>query len=423
MEQLPTELIGEVCGALCPHCKEHRDEGIVYDFMFSGTWQRQALVNLCLTSSKLRAIAQPFLYHRITIPNGETTHIVSLLDTLISRPDLARATKHIITPSRSDDVTINDEVLSRLTQAARRTGLRLPDDWAEDIACLPDRLMQQLILQVPHIELVAFLSVGLEPWDLLQSVDPFTRSLPALRKVVLDYWDTESGYDLSDMASLFSLATNVNRLSLYRCCDILGTLPLQNVTCLILGTCWIPADDMSRLLSSCGKLNTFAYDGSAYDVGEGNNGISANQLVHMLREQGHSGTLRRLYLDYSLGFQGEPESINSLDGFSQLQELYLGSVFIRWLEAVAADGSGGVLPASLKEIGLYGPSESMRVTLIWVVAQASEGFFPRLKRIRSDYGNGGDGGDDGAQGHLRPGLDHSGITYSGRGVDPIVGWA
>ncbi|KAJ2991727.1 hypothetical protein NUW58_g2416 [Xylaria curta] len=415
MENLPTEIIREVCGSFCLHCTEPPDPRFL--FMHPGVRERQALAKLCLTSSKLRAIAQPLLYHRIFISERQKSLSIPLLNTLISRPDLAQAVRHLtITDMCTERNIIDDAVLSRLTLAARQRGLPLSDDWIEDHDLQPHSLMQQLLLQVPHVELVAFLSLSYQIWDLLGSVDSATRSLPTLRKVVLDCYDTEMGYDLSIVTSLFSLAPNLNKLSLFQCCSVSNTLSLRNVTCLALEASWISADDMSRLLSSCGKLDTFVYDGSADMISDGAPRVSANGLVRMLEEQGHSRTLRRLSLNFFTTSSEAREDVNSLAGFPQLHELSLEYVLLRWPQATPTNAQAGILPASVEGINLHGLAEELNDILELVVAQASNGLCPGLKRIAFNIPS---GDNDATLGNLRRRFQDLGISCLSRRNWPV----
>ncbi|KAI0542145.1 hypothetical protein GGR58DRAFT_454166 [Xylaria digitata] len=402
MERLPTEIIREVCGLLCRHCQEPRNQINTFDFTRGEQQGRRALSNLCLTSSRLREIAQQFLYHRLSIRgNGGTVYMIPLLDTLISRPDLAQAAKQLILvdpdceeETANEEVlsqeTISDEVLSRLTQAARQaglplpdgwqTGLPLPDDWIEDLSLQRDYLMQQLLVQLPHIELAAFLSLSCYGWGLLSSVDPVTRSLPALRTVMLGRRrGAEAAFNLSKIASLFSLATDLERLSLYRCCAVSRAITLRNITHLTLKGCWVSINDMVRLLSACGELDTFIYEGSEKLANQGVGGISVNEITCILEEQGHSRKLRRLCLDYT-EIDQRTNFVESLVGFSQLQEFWVGCLYISWPEDVSI-----VLPSSLRVIGYSSEFQQNSLSLGRRIADRVDGgFFPNLKQVTSN---------------------------------------
>ncbi|KAI0452211.1 hypothetical protein F5B21DRAFT_516231 [Xylaria acuta] len=373
MEHLPTEIIRGVCGALCGHCN--------------------ALANLRLTSSRLRAIAQPFLYHSIFVRQRKILGLISIFDTFISRPDLAAAVRHLVLDTWCGTEPVSDEVLSRL--------------------------MHQLLRQNPHIEFPALMASSQDASGLLPSVDgPFAPSLPALRKVVLDYSDIGHGFDF---------------LNVTRCCNISCTLSLQNVTFLILTYCYISTNDMSRLLSSCGKLDTFAYESVSEarfdmigdeDGDDDEDGLSANELVHVLEEQGHSSTLRRLSLDYSEDVRDDIAMIDSLVNFSQLQELWLRHVVLRLPETVPADAPAGVLPASLGEIGLYSrrPENAAIDGLGFIAAQAPNGFSPRLEKLTFDYGDDNWCLNDGEEKDSRRGFQELNIVFSTRADYVINDW-
>ncbi|KAI0481888.1 hypothetical protein F4859DRAFT_476353 [Xylaria cf. heliscus] len=385
MEQLPTEIIREVCGAICRHCTEPLDLCSLHPnlrALFSRGSGLQALANLCLTSSRMRAIAQPFLYHRLSVYDSHITHSESLLTILMSRPDLGRAAKHLLLgDARGEGETVVDEeIWPRSSRPQMQAGLGIPDDWIELFE--PQQLlMHQILVHAPRIEVLALQPSSLDAWVVLPPYgDPIMQPLPALRKLVLDLRDGQIGYDLSSMDSLVSLAVNIDTLIARKCIAVSCPLSLHNVTSLVLGACWISTDCMSRLLSSCGKLNTFAYGVGPFMLDEG---IPANVLVRILEEQGHGRTLRRLSLGYSENLQEPP--IDSLASFSQLQELWLEYVVIEWPEDVPPNAPAGVLPASLREIGLYDRFGGMASALGNVAAEASNGFLPALKKIAFHY--------------------------------------
>ncbi|KAI8951643.1 hypothetical protein F4801DRAFT_543869 [Xylaria longipes] len=172
------------------------------------------------------------------------------------------------------------------------------------------------------------------------------------------------------------------------CTGVSCTLSLQNVTCLTLLYCSISTNDMNRLLLSCGTLDTFIY-GNADLTHDDEEGISANELVRILGEHGHSRTLRRLALDYEIKPDLAAQGVGSLVGFHQLQDLWLWSVFMftRWPEVVSSNAPVGVLPASLREIGLDDDPAFINYTLEQFAAQASNGFVPGLNRLTiKDWG-------------------------------------
>ncbi|KAI1754148.1 hypothetical protein F4782DRAFT_44270 [Xylaria castorea] len=225
-------------------------------------------------------------------------------------------------------------------------------------------------------------------WDLLPSIDdPVTRSLTTLRKVkLMCNHRINYEFDLSKMTSIFSHAANVDTLTIFRCWGVSCTPSLQNVTCLIPQDCTVSTRCMSRLLSSCRKLNTFAYH-SEVATDDYEDAISANELVWILGQQGHSRTLRISSLDYTESFH---ESIDSLIGFSQLHTLWLWSVYFGPLGAAPKNPQAELLPASLEEIGLYNRRrracslvKGNRSTMEWIADQSSNGFFPGRRRSHS----------------------------------------
>ncbi|KAI0548123.1 hypothetical protein F4679DRAFT_552037 [Xylaria curta] len=360
MERLPTELIVEICSYLCPHCCPCPDaENLLHA---ATTSSRSALLNLCLTSSRLRAIAQPILYHHIHILNENVKSCEDLLNTMIHRPDLARAVRYLI----------RTRFAPRLDH---RDGPR-PDVWR--IREGEHNVFQQLLVRVPRIEVLSIelsssYGLCLNPFE-----DLDTQPLSALRTVKIAHWRAYHGCDLSfSMDDFFPLAANINSLVLRFYDRVSTTLSLQNVTCLILEKCNLEINCLRRLLSSCGKLDTFAYDG----VLSPRSGLSPDDVVPLLEEQGHNLTLRRLCLCCCDNKEGD----DLLVSFSQLQILRLR--FEEWWGVRGEDLQVEWLPPSLEEIALYDQDLSQGMNWIiewkleWISARASSGFFPRLKKI------------------------------------------
>ncbi|KAI0549331.1 hypothetical protein F4679DRAFT_274338 [Xylaria curta] len=351
MERLPTEIIIEICSSLCYHCRPCPDNKFLL--------LAPALLNLCLTSSRLRAIAQPILYHHIHIDhNGKSC--TDLLNTIIDRPDLARAVRWLIVSDSLDE----DEEETMKDLVFR--------DWSG----AENSVVQQLLVQIPLVEVLWVGSQAPEAWGLRFFVDgPDTQSLPTLRTVRIAHWDRYSGFDPSTMTDLFLLATNINSLAIRYGRNLSCMLPIQNVTCLILEECTFSTRRMRWFLLSCGKLDTFAYHGTFYKSDDGE--ISTNELVKLLEELGHSRTLRRLSLQYYV----LQERICSLASFAQLQILQLNSWIFR--ETMCEGLPAEWLPPSLEEIGLY--DDYLHEECIeWISAKASSGFFHRLRKITLD---------------------------------------
>ncbi|KAI1739795.1 hypothetical protein F4680DRAFT_421564 [Xylaria scruposa] len=366
MERLPTEIIGQICGALCHHCRPCPDEK---NLRLAATGSsRHALLNLCLTSSRLRAIAQPVLYHHIYIWDEDEERCTYLLHTIFARPDLGRAVRYLI--------------IAEDAQGKEWTGPDPGDWWRTGGA---DRFVQRLLVRVPRIEVLWIQPWAPKTWDFLVN-NRYTQSLPALRRVHVEY---NNDCDLSGMTSLFSLATNIDSLAIRYCQGLSCTLSLQNVTCLILNGCLFSPPCMRRLLSSCGKLDTFAYRDEQFDEVVLDVLISPYELIGLLEEQGHNFTLRRLYICCN----NYKEHVRSLVSFSRLQILRLN--FWTWPKTISEDLQAEWLPPSLEEIGLCDLGRNQQCTpeardswrhpsfvewIEWISAKASSGFFPRLKK-------------------------------------------
>jgi hypothetical protein len=67
LDQLPVEILSEICSHLCTHCLEPETAWFKPHFHSKDRQEirrrRHALVMLCRTSTSLRSIAQPYVYH------------------------------------------------------------------------------------------------------------------------------------------------------------------------------------------------------------------------------------------------------------------------------------------------------------------------------------------------------------------------
>lgn len=91
---LPAELVAQICRAFCPHCaaldSEDSDKDLSGPRVFQGKHiLRHALLDLSLVSKRVSAEAQPFLYHTLGLDSGLKMRLHQFYRTILARPDLA----------------------------------------------------------------------------------------------------------------------------------------------------------------------------------------------------------------------------------------------------------------------------------------------------------------------------------------------
>ncbi|KAK4121672.1 hypothetical protein N657DRAFT_692182 [Parathielavia appendiculata] len=163
MEALPTELIHHICTHLCDHCQ------LPGSFPHAESWgvrrRKAALANLSAASSRLRAIAQPLLFHYFATgnmaPHGywpDESHAELTLEfaerakklpliirSAIQRPDLAAkvkalqlvefgATTAIASGKIGDDSNEMDVLAGCIGPKLEKTRRALPDESRRDSA-------------------------------------------------------------------------------------------------------------------------------------------------------------------------------------------------------------------------------------------------------------------------------------------------
>ena len=387
MDGLPTEIITNICTLLCSHCYEVIEQNDGPPDFDQPTHQpdQDALLSLCLTSSRLRDIAQTTLYHRVYLETFRVDRLVSLLRTILSRPDLARSVEHL-SVSEMNACTLNDADWELFTQAALSSHLALAEPWYLEARSPGDSYTCQLMIGLLILHLPCISALKLEITQDQSCECSFVAAPPpsALSKLRVLYLHHFSGFmsyfSVSDFSTILQLARNLNYLSVSGCGSIPTRLPLTNVTSLSLEDSWLSVASMDHILSSCGGLEQFSYSCT-----RSRHGVRANDVMDLLTKYGHEKTLHSLSLYYPGGCR-PCRRIKSLAGFSRLQFISFEPRTVN----LSADGDSSTfvtsLPTSVDTLIFNGKAEDITGELYEIRDMKFQGKLPNLRKLlfRSD---------------------------------------
>jgi hypothetical protein len=235
LEKLPTELLIIIASELCIHCKDPKAT-VVPDFGSSSCRQaKDTLAQLCLSSKRMCAVAQPVLFHYFaTLPEDEPVmaplyraRLVEFTRTLYEMPHLAEAVctvslvplpmwkdEYPIDEAMWESIDERERALRGIVKEAEEESAGAGDEAAAaSSTMLTDvRLCQMaaLILRVATnvdtlvIKPTNALPFG-DPYDFAGWTDIFTEPLRKLRVLQLATPDDDQRTPLGDLGALFRL--------------------------------------------------------------------------------------------------------------------------------------------------------------------------------------------------------------------------
>ncbi|KAL6352003.1 hypothetical protein LRP88_14815 [Fusarium phalaenopsidis] len=143
---LPLELLLHIIQSFCFHCRGEPDAPYpeAQNVQDRRQWphaspdpaDRKALRSLCLVSKEIRALAQDVMYHDVRLERIDDSwsfpadwKLPSLLQTMISRPDLAQVVKNLRVHLYYTVELRIDSIWDVCEQAAEALSLTIPDVW------------------------------------------------------------------------------------------------------------------------------------------------------------------------------------------------------------------------------------------------------------------------------------------------------
>ncbi|KAH6628078.1 hypothetical protein F5144DRAFT_577923 [Chaetomium tenue] len=132
---LPTEILITISQNLCLHCRSPRIGELPDDETTTGVHEQTSLAHLSTTCTRLRAVAQPILFHFFhPLADGHSTtrlRLAHLIRTLHHRPDLAACVKSLVLWTPNNNENDDDDTTTTTTAFVRAAAERLDPWWVD----------------------------------------------------------------------------------------------------------------------------------------------------------------------------------------------------------------------------------------------------------------------------------------------------
>ncbi|KAL2125662.1 hypothetical protein VTJ04DRAFT_2027 [Mycothermus thermophilus] len=423
---LPDEILDDIFGYFCIHCRDDIFEMRIfisnwYDSFRERRKDRLALRSLCLTSKRLRNIAQPILYHVFPVaPSGPLLPSEDYAwpqrpgpfeKTIIKHSDLATAVRHVHTVIR--DLRFDDYRDGRSLTGGEVDAYTLR--WRPTPSHLA--ALARILAGLPNLQRI---TVTRSMWQsralvrqAMQSAG--VRQLSIRTLDLFNPWGDwgAMGNVLVELAAESLRELNVESMSTWSMWKWELPKKLERLECLrIRGELRPQADDLGIVLEllGCERLVTFTHHATL------TSGCSDMYLTpraaRLLQRNRH--TLRSLMLNFSFSDPSwEPVSFMSyldLPSFSVLENVFLNAFSLfRWSEEDVShhdpdndkdkDVLTQLLPTSLISLRLLNrvlhgdPRKQLEERLLralWGLVDAlARGKFPNLRRVWYNITNNG----------------------------------
>ncbi|KAK0657027.1 hypothetical protein B0T16DRAFT_50815 [Cercophora newfieldiana] len=402
LDQLPVELIQQICSLLCPHCL-----GSDADWFKPLTFEAEdrikireghhALAALCRTSGYLRSVAESYLHHFIYQWKATELSLASTTQALTSRPYLGQAVKTV--EIRGDRVgCLSRAFASHFEDVAAGYHVKLPEGWAEsdDPKVRSSVILQLLLLHICGAKDVSFTLRLCADFDILEAVQAAAANsgneascfLPKLHRLAVYFCGpTESRLGL--LAPLLRLAPNLSTLCLQgaQACETGRGMRLAGVTILNLDMCNFNPDALAGLIGSCSRLEVLNMKWDTRGPIANKYGLQPHHVLGSLQK--HKESLRSLSMDVIRSDPWCPPADLSLVNFSNLESLW-----INFNELRASDENGWsaaafflprLLPQSLRRLYLLDDALNVGFDFAGLDVLMKQGEFPELAEIACFY--------------------------------------
>ncbi|KAI0186798.1 hypothetical protein EV127DRAFT_438111 [Xylaria flabelliformis] len=377
---------------------------------------RSCLYEACLVNSYWRAIAQPLLFNGWSEPRGSEwdKRVLGYIQSLLDRPDLAASVTTIWLDSCCEDsqhLGGNDppdpDLLERMLEAAE---CHQPgnEDWKTAISeRRHDSVLALMLYLLPRLACLNIDVEYCEDPELSHWIMMFARQnssqgspttspfLQELRVVHAQHWDTEGGFNMSDIAPLLMLP-NMHTVETYALgnCRVPAseTWPVRSskVRLLSLNQSGMEAEDFELLLSTFEALEVLEWQwGNACQTDAD---VNVTEIGNTLRRHGKS--LQRLVIDVVFSIWTEygdlgTDSIGSLAHMTLLKSITLPTVFLTGDNDDDDDDGydfeplyfADVFPQALEELNLIDTTPRLPQYLLEMARNCASAF-PKLKVVR-----------------------------------------
>ncbi|RSL47254.1 hypothetical protein CEP54_013490 [Fusarium duplospermum] len=348
------------------------------------------------TCTILRDIARPYLYHYPCIEAVSRF----LLRTIVERPDLAQHVKELSVFDMTCQEEVSAEVVGILRtflqehedvegrtalQEARQSTWYLDpsDDEVDGFEDIFNTLFTAMVLtKVPNLECLHLEHDHAREFPFCQP-----GSLPHLKELIVQHWDTEGGTDiLLSIAPILFAAPALERLKglLISSAEWEGPTPLRHegLKEIFLVSSAVGFEDISTLLGSFPRLEAFSYEsGGGNESWEEASPRQIGEAVLLCKD-----TLRFLSIDYTDSWWRDDMSrANAMGSLAELKKLQKLSLDGLSLFRDSTGTAGGMticemLPASIVEVEITRPKLSILNEILELARVASQKF-PALRRV------------------------------------------
>ncbi|KAF5623062.1 hypothetical protein F52700_10375 [Fusarium sp. NRRL 52700] len=407
--KLPPEILSSIFAYFCPHCcNEYR-----WPFGAPSKSKRgednTALYNLCLVSQYFRPFAQEVLHHSFDphyaewgVPSSWERRLEPFLQTIASRPDLARSVKTVFLKSSlvksldfyqgrkafdacarvlgSSALEVCDKTPNTHASAARQFFLGGAPPPPESIMAA-QKLFPIVAGQLLTILLAILPNLGhirIEKDDLWQvDATPSTLDILGVSSIPLKILETDSAPPnlLARTPKLETLVTS-------------GSENFPNMPCLrnlhIRSTNAVRAPVIEHLLSACtGTLSTFSYTSFDSDI---------VGVMNLLDKPRFHASLETLHFDMNRKDQQGDHKMPSLKQFTHLKRLFLYTYLLYGPRSCCRENCNvkslvDTLPSSIISVDLSEQTRTPNVRMrddMFILSKHVASAFPKLKEIRSN---------------------------------------
>ncbi|KPM44506.1 hypothetical protein AK830_g2043 [Neonectria ditissima] len=402
---LPAEVIDAICRALCLHCMDNPIPPPSYGWhpYHSGDLYAISSALSCLsqTCSTLRAYAQPILYH---YPRPFTHGDLSLVRTLVTRPDLAKWVKRLDLGQRT--VSVEGQPLSAedipvyeasMAECRGQDGkpVRVSRNWStDDFRKLVDgprfqfnptaALSALVVTRVPNVQhLCVELDYG---WEF-----PFCQpgSLPHLTELTIRDRNMRSGTKASQAEGILAAAPNLIVFNGFMVVNCSRSVSNGSVIEVNLKRSALDSTSLSRLMHGFKKLQSFSYEAGDVSISRGRE-ETPRELFDALRIRADSLQHISLAFDDSelFGHLKPGGLITSFKEMHQLKSLSIsaGAIYRKMEEADNESIDDGtllveILPSSIQSLTIHYPTVFMFKAIVQLIITAHSRF-PSLEEVR-----------------------------------------
>lgn len=284
---------------------------------------------------------------------------------------------------------ISPRLARRLSDAAIRCNIRLPDAWSES-----RRKRQLLLLELVllHAKNAVTFNVAVGPTTTFADIaaahaaEDDAVCLPALETLSVGPHDANANFELGQAQPLLQVAPNLKTLFISRCFEFASMPRVPRVVDLNLHNCAFSAEMATEFITSCARLEVFNMATTVSIA------ISASLKVVISALRSHRTSLRSLSLDvprHRGDYLAYSNSSEELRDFEKLESLFISLATIGGFRSEAGPPGSFLarfLPNSIRRLHLTDQLNPVIPRLQGLEAEMQRGAFPGLTEVAVNVG-------------------------------------